>query len=228
MILSQIAQASLRSEILINFDCYVDTEYGLIQLIKNNYLDTDVFDIEKLSLPSRKIFLSLIDREEQNPLSVIAKDNVSKKDLDDYYKEFMEEEYDNILNLSVTTELKSLLELMKSEPSIHVTILCKNEKEKEALKDDTSMDNCKIIIDNPDNDYSKFTAYYFKYITPDVSRFMYQYKTYYFSKYRLNFDDKFNLKESSIINKIIVNGGSVEILDLYNKSYLMGGSNQNG
>jgi hypothetical protein len=225
MILSQIAQASLRSEILMDFDCYVDTEFGLLQLIKKNYLDKSVFNIDKLNQSSKQLILSLIDRERKNPLSIIANDGISEEDLDDYYKEFMEEEYNNILNLSVTTELKSLLELMKTESSIHVTFLCRNEDEVNILKEDSSTDNCKFIIDNPDNDYSKFTAFYFKYINQDIKRYLYEYKTYYFSKYRLNFDDKFEIKEPDIINKIISLGGSIEILDLYNKSYLMGGSN---
>ena len=226
MILSQIAQASLRSEILIEFDCYVDTEFGLLQLVKKNFLDKDVFNINKLYNQSpRKLILSLIDREERNPLSVIANEGVSKKDLDDYYNEFMKDEYKNILNLSVTTEIKSLIELMKTEPGIHVTFLCKNEDEVNILKDDSSTDNCKFIMEDPNNDYSKFTAFYFKYMDENVLRYLYKYKAYYFSKYRLNFDKEFNMVEPEIVNKIILRGGTIEILDLYNKSYLMGGSN---
>jgi hypothetical protein len=226
MILSQIAQASLRSEILIEFDCYIDTEFGLLQLIKNNFLDGNVFNINKLVNQSAgELILSLIDRKEKNPLSVVANDTTSKEDLDDYYKEFMRDEYNNILKYSVTTEMKSLLELMKTEPSFHVTFLCKNEDEVNVLKNDSATSDCKFIIDNPDNDYSKFTAYYFKYISKDISKFLFEYKNYYFSKYRINFDEDFNLYEPAIVDKIIALGGSIEILDLYNKSYLMGGSN---
>lgn len=223
--ISQIAKASLRSEILIDFNCYVDTEFGLIQLIKNEYLDTDVFNIDKINQSYKKILLSLMDREEKNPLSVIANNNTSKNDLDDYYNEFMREEYDKILNLSVTTEMKSLLELMKTEPSIHVAFLCKNEAEVNILKEDSSTDNCKFIIYEEGKDYSDYEAFFFKYITENISKFIYLYKNYYFSKYKVNFDDKFNLKESKLVDIIISKGGSIEILDLYNKSYLMGGSN---
>ena len=136
----------------------------------------------------------------------------------------MLEEYDNILDLSVTTEMKSLLELFKTEPSIHVTFLCKNQKEVDILKEDSSTDRCKFIIHSDENDYSKFSAFYFKYITKDISKYLYDYKTYYFSTYKLNFDEKFDLIEPDIIDSILLSGGSIEILDLYNKSYLLGGS----
>lgn len=225
MILSQIAKASLVSELLIDFNCYIDTEFGLLDLIKNKYLDPSVFNINKLvNQSSKSLILSLIDRKERNPLTIIANDNISKKDLDDYYNEFMLEEYDNILDLSVTTEMKSLLELFKTEPSIHVTFLCKNQKEVDILKEDSSTDRCKFIIHSDENNYSKFSAFYFKYITKDISKYLYDYKTYYFSTYKLNFDEKFDLIEPDIIDSILLSGGSIEILDLYNKSYLLGGS----
>ena len=169
-------------------------------------------------------FPKTIDKSKPVFSSIIANDNVPKKDLDDYYNEFMAEEYNKILDLSVTTELKSLFDLIKNEPNIHVTFLCKNQKEVDILKEDSSTNKYKFIIDTENDNYSGFSAFYFKYITKDISRYLYDYKTYYFSTYRLNFDENFNLKESDIVDSILLSRGSVEILDLYNKSYLMGGT----
>ena len=220
--ISQIAKASLKSKLLIDFNCYVDTEFGLLSLIKDNYMDDNVFDRELLNQDSNKIILSLINRKKSNPLSIIANKQVSDEDLDDYYKEFMDQEYDKILELSVITELKSLIELSKTEPAIHVTILCKDQREIDILKDDDTLENAEFILDKLENDYSKYSSFYFKYINENIDKFIYRYKTYYFSKYMINFDDKYDLKESNIVNKIIYSGGSIEILDLYNKSYLGG------
>ena len=220
--ISQIANASLRSEILIDFNCYVDTEVGLIRLIQEKYLDEKVFNVDLLKSNLRVIIKMLIERKELNPLYLFSNDDISRDDLDDYYKEFMKTEYDNILSRSVTTEISHLVELFKSEPNIHVTFLCYNEKEKDLLEKEKSLKNRKIILDSDNVDFSKFTQYYFKYISEDIEKYIFPYKTYYFSKYLINFNDDLNIKYPEIIDKIIYNRGEIEILDLYNKIYLEG------
>ena len=220
--ISQIAQASLQTEILIDFECYVDTEVGLIRLINDKYRDGNVFNIDKLN-DIRQIILSLIDRKDINPLSIISKDNVSEDDLLDYYIEFMTEEYDEILKRSVTTELKTLINLLKSEPSINVTFLCETEIEEELLRKDRDLDRCKILVKERDEiNFSNYFTFIFKYITNYIDTLVLPYKTYYFSRYRVNFDEQFNLNYPDIVDKIIYTGGSIEIIDLYNKSYLEG------
>ena len=217
--ISQIAKASLRSEIVVDFGCYVDTEIGLIRLIRDKYRDEKVFDIDKLDASINQIILSLIDRQDINPLSVIANNNVNEKDLLDYYIQFFTEEYDEILKRSVSTELKSLFSLFKSETSINVTFLCESEDEERVIRSDKDLNNCKVVVSTRDKvNFSNYTAFMFKFITDDVQNYLYQYKNYYFSRYRLNFDDQYNI----IRPDIIYNGGSVEIIDLYNKSYLRG------
>lgn len=221
--ISQIAKASLRSEIVVDFGCYVDTEIGLIRLIRDKYRDEKVFDIDKLDASINQIILSLIDRQDINPLSVIANNNVNEKDLLDYYIQFFTEEYDEILKRSVSTELKSLFSLFKSETSINVTFLCESEDEERVIRSDKDLNNCKVVVSTRDKvNFSNYTAFMFKFITDDVQNYLYQYKNYYFSRYRLNFDDQYNIIRPDIIDKIIYNGGSVEIIDLYNKSYLRG------
>lgn len=221
--ISQIAQASLTSNILIDFECCVDTDIGLIRLIKDKYQDRRVFNIDKLTDDFKNIILSLINRDNINPLSVISNKDISEEDLYDYYVEFMTEEYDEILKRSVTTELVTLINLLDSETSVNVTILCESEIEEELLKKDKSFNKCNILVHDRDEVYlNKYSTFIFKYITNNVNEFIAPYKNYYFSKCKINFDDNFNPISPGIINKIIYNGGSVEIIDLYNKSYLEG------
>jgi hypothetical protein len=224
-LLSQIAKASLRSNILIDFNCYIDTEVGLIRLIQDKYRDDKVFNIDKLNAKFNQIILSLIDRKDINPLSIIANENISEEDLADYYREFFSDEYDEILKRSVSTELKSIVDLLKSETGINITFLCEKENEKYILLKD-NLNDCEIIIKNQDKvNYSNFTTFMFKYVTDDILNYIYPYKNYYFSTYMVNFDEQFNMIKPNIIDKIIYNGGSVEILDLYNRNYLEGSSN---
>jgi len=221
--LSQIAKASLRSELLIDFNCIVDTEIGMINLIKEKYLDDRIFNKDLINGSLDSIILSLIERKDVNPLYLFANSGTNKKDLDDYYKEFMTVEYVNVLNRSIVTGLRNLIYLFRTEPGIHVTFLCESNIEKQLLLQIEDFDKCSIVLYNQkDIDFSQYTAYYFKYITDQVLNFLYEYKTYYFSKNSLNFDNDSNLIRSDIINKIIAKRGEIEIIDLYNKSYLEG------
>ena len=220
--ISQIARASLRSEILIDFNCYIDTEVGLIRLIREKYLDEKVFNVDLLRSNLRNIIKMLMERKEVNPLYLFANEDISRKDLDDYYQQFMDEEYDNILSRSVTTEIAHWIQLLKSEPSIHITFLCHNQKERNILVQEEFLRGKQFILDTDNVDYSKFTQFFFKYISEDIEKYIFKYKTYYFSKYLLNFTDDFNMKYPEIVDKIVYKSSEIEILDLYNKIYLEG------
>ena len=220
--ISQIAKASLRSEILIDFDCYIDTEIGLIRLIRDKYLDDKVFNIDLINSNLRLIIKMLIERKEYNPLYLFANTDVSKEDLDDYYEQFMDIEYDNILSRSVTNEINNWINLLKTEPSIHISFLCHNQKQRNMLSSSESLRGNTFILEKQDIDLSKYTQFYFKYISEDIEKYIFPYKTYYFSRYLLNFTDDYDLKYPKIIDKIIYNRGEIQILDLYNKIYLEG------
>ena len=225
--ISQIARASLRSEILMDFNCYIDTEVGLIRLIQEKYLDEKVFNTDLLRLNLRVIIKMLIERKEANPLYLFANENISREDLDDYYKEFLETEYDSILSRSVTTEISHLIELFKTEPNIHITFLCHNQKERNILVKDKSLQGKRFILETDNEDFSQYTQFYFKYITKDIDKYIFSYKTYYFSKYLLNFNDDYNLIHEELIDKIMYNRSEIEIIDLYNNIYLLEGVQDN-
>ena len=222
--ISGISQASLRTELLIDFNCYIDTEIGLIRLVQNKYLDSRVFNKKILSSGSRNILLSLIERKELNPLYVIANDNISKEDLDDYYKEFMETEYESILNYSYITEMENLINLFKTEPSIHVTFLCNSELEANLIRSLKTLSiKYNIIFRDDNNDKSKYSTYYFKYVNDDLLDYIFPFKNYYFSKYKLNFNDELDFERRDYIDVINKMGGEVRIMDLYNRLYLTRG-----
>lgn len=222
--LSKIAQASLRSELLIDFNTLVDTEIGLFELIRREYLDPDVFNVELLNSDIKKLLSLLITREEVNPLYLIANDNIDRKDLDDYYKEFIETKYIDILIYSVTTEMERLIALSKSEPSVHVTFLCNSKAEIDLLKFINGLKDIKYhaILSKDINDVSIYTSYYFKYITDDLSKYIFKFKNYYFSSYKLNFDNEMKFIKREYIDKINSMGGEIYMMDLYNRKFFEG------
>ena len=52
---------------IIDFNCIVDTEYGLIQLIYDQYYDLSVFNQKKFERPTNEILLDLYTRTKKNP-----------------------------------------------------------------------------------------------------------------------------------------------------------------
>ena len=222
--ISSISQASLKTELLMDFNCYIDTEIGLIRLIQNKYLDSRVFNKKILFSGSKYLLSALIERKEFNPLYIIANDNISREDLDDYYKEFMETEYESILNYSYITEVENFINLLKTEPAIHITFLCNSELEANLIKNLKSLNvKYNIIFKNDNNDKSNYSTYYFKYVTDDLLDYIFPFKNYYFSKYKLNFNDELDFEKRNYIDVINKMGGEVRIMDLYNRVYLVTG-----
>ena len=88
---------------LIPFNLIFDTDFGLIKLISKEYR-ADLFDKSVLDSDDSVIANLLIARPFENPLCILTEYNSeTKKILDDYYLEFMDTRYDDILKLSVFT-----------------------------------------------------------------------------------------------------------------------------
>ena len=88
---------------LVPFNCIVDTDVGLIQLIKTEYRSPDIFNIGLLDsfINNRGIIKLLYHRKTKNPLLPFMNDQEDVATADDLYKQFMEKEYRNIIVKSV-------------------------------------------------------------------------------------------------------------------------------
>lgn len=121
-------------KILMPFNVLIDTDMGLWNLIQFDYRN-DIFFLKgmlDMSDTHKKYFM--ITRDNRNPLMTI----LSEPDetlANDFYSQFMDKEYDQILKLSPNTDVCKILDIMKKSKSniIRLTILCKDEKEKEIV-----------------------------------------------------------------------------------------------
>lgn len=121
-------------KVLMPFNVLIDTDVGLWNLIQFDYRN-DIFFLKgmlDMSDTHKKYFM--ITRDNRNPLMTI----LSEPDetlANDFYSQFMDKEYDQILKLSPNTDVCKILDVMKKSKSsiIRLTILCKNEKEKEIV-----------------------------------------------------------------------------------------------
>ncbi len=98
--------------ILIDFDLIINTDFGLIQFIKQNYMDERAFNLDTLNSPETTMMELLYSRKNWNPLSVISTDE-NMDNIDNLYKSFFDTYKREILRLSVTQKsIDTFLRLM--------------------------------------------------------------------------------------------------------------------
>lgn len=125
-----------KSNILVSFDSVIDTDIGLMRLIKKDY-NTDFFYQGILDSPEY-IWKHLLElRPVPNPLYIIMDDETEEQTetMNNIYKQFMEEEYKKILELSPLGPLALIANAnMYSDNLLSLTVLCKSQMEKDILK----------------------------------------------------------------------------------------------
>lgn len=124
-----------KSNILVSFDSIIDTDMGLMRLIKQEY-NTGFFYESIVNAPEY-IWRDLLNRRTvPNPLSIIM-DDETDEDFEvsqELYEKFMDEEYSKILDLSPTCALANIVNAnFYSKDLLRLTVLCESEQEKEIL-----------------------------------------------------------------------------------------------
>lgn len=149
---------------LFDFQSICDTDLGLYRLIKEDYYDRSVFDNNLFdSSDERFIKTVLLCRKQFNPLFIFCKKNaLSDKEMDDIYEEFLNKEYDRILELSTPTTIMNIASMsIKTNKIVNATILCATNKEKEWVNKYNHKLKC-IISDYKDVDLNNYDALYIK------------------------------------------------------------------
>ena len=149
---------------LFDFQTICDTDIGLYRLIKAEYYDRNVFDNYLFDTKDiRFIKTMLMCRDHFNPLFLFCKKGVyTTEEMDDLYKQFLDEEYEKILKLSPPTAVFELASVSNSVKGIiNPTILCARKEEKEWVNEYN--DKLKCMIDKFDGlDISKYDTIYIK------------------------------------------------------------------
>lgn len=136
--------------ILVPFDILIDTDMGLLKLIEFDYHNEDFFlkGILNTTESNQKYFL--MSRFSSNVIEALL--TVQDKELaENLYAQFIEKEYDQILNLSCNTAICDLTLLLRSNMNqvIRMTVMCKNEKEVNLIKK-RKISCFKTIISDPE------------------------------------------------------------------------------
>lgn len=181
------------SNILVEFDMIVDTEIGLMRLIRDEYCNKSIFYTSVLEMNDHLLKGLLMERTMFNPLQVPFRDESKVEMMDSFYRQFFEKRYDDILSKSCTTTiLKAVKKFIDTEGIIRVTILCEDEKQKLIIKElfkDCLMSLLSIeVINGPLYDVTRFSELFVR----DVRRLpryenLYG-KSIYIARYNHNLD----------------------------------------
>lgn len=144
---------------LIPFDLIVDTDSGLINLLKRDYLRATMFKPGMLLVDDNMKKYQLLHRPSINPLYNFTWQK-DIDDIDDLYKDFMDKKYDEILKLSPYTTLYAALRLfVNSKGAIIPTVLCKCQAEIDYIASDDSINNSRVLLAKKGYDHLDISDY---------------------------------------------------------------------
>lgn len=207
---------------LISFYSIIDIDFGLINLIYDQYLDKNIFKEEFFEKTTVEIIRDIYNRRELNPLYLISKENVSRELLDQYYKEFIDSKMNDILKYSISTEIINLIDNFNQSKDIITTILCYDKAQIDLLADEPKLSNNKKILVSSLNDKEKDNYIHFFFRSVDeVEPFKkLRNKNFYFSSSYTNLDEKNDLCNSKLIDEIIRRSNTISIFDMYRENVL--------
>ena len=209
---------SARLTPIIPFNLIIDTDYGIIQLIKDKYYDKDVFSGIIEAKPEQIIYF-LYSRDSINPINRFLLDK--KFDSDDMYNNLIEKEYSNILKRSISTNFFEVVKLFnKSDGAINPIILCKNELEESYMQrlsriSDTQFKT--ILGDYSTIDLTAYDTIYLKHYTDALKCIDKLYgKNIYIANYNFNFEvvDEQRIL-LSYIYILLLDSNIAKIIDIY-------------
>ena len=207
---------------LIPFDLVIDTDVGLLQTISKKYHDPEAFSETLMNAPVKYQLYLLYFRKYINPITVLAKDRDNAELMDDYYNQFMEEEYVDILKNSIITRMFIVIMDGIKMGTICPTICCKSPLEKNYLlkRDEEIFGKCDIQVDVPfpkliDDKHDPIYVKDVMWIIPLLQKL--KAKNVYVPRYRFNYED---VEKTTIRQEpIILASGLMKIdsFDLYNE-----------
>lgn len=205
---------------IISAHTIIDPDTGLFKfMMQENYINPEVFNYDFFtSRTESEVVSELHYREEKNPLYLIAKDRSNDTLLDEYYNQFLETKYEEILEASNSTEIVDFIYAMLSDGKIKPTILYYKEEEmNQLLIFDNFIDIEMITIDELLSNTDKYGQYFLKYfeeIEPVID-YIGQ-STIYVSDNGLNFDDKGIVRRKDIASKLADQFNDINVFNMYN------------
>ena len=207
---------------LFSFQSIIDTDIGLLNLIRNEYLDTRVFEPGFFKTKFYQQLYDLYHRKEENLLYLFAKTE-DKELLDSYYREFLDTKYKEILDMSISTEVYRLYRTCKNNSDFEVAILCKDPLEVEFLSKEPEFKNSKILLlsEITFTDVDHYQQFFLKRIEEleDLRNLIA--KTFYISTFGVNLnEDNNDIRSYDTIDYMIKRQNNFSVYDMYDRDLI--------
>lgn len=213
---------SMKISILVPFELIFDIDFGLIKLIKEEYA-SDIFDANALNSSDDTIKRLLVSRKKYNPLSILS----NNEDIDEYYSQFIEREYDSILSKSIITGIGLYCASISKLDDFEVTIKYSDDRELEMFSS-KSFDKFNFIHSNEVN-CRDYDCIFVKKL-PDLLEYRnFNWICIYLARYAFNtviVDGKETIDAE--FAKIISSTNDCKILDVYKNISIYDMEEQNG
>lgn len=209
---------AIRLAPLISFNTLVDTDMGLLNYIYNSeYHNEDIFDFTLFEEDYQKLIEKVYKRKNNNPLYCIAKNN--NEFIDKCYEEFINTKEKEILNNSITTQMKMVIETFIKYSSSRVipTILYYDDLQLEILKGESYLKKVNMVkFPLSMKEKKNYDCFYIKTVEEAEPFSTLKAKAFYFASFGMNLNDNMNdLQNSELLDKIIYNN-QYAIFDMYN------------
>ena len=197
-------------KILVTFDSLVDTDYGIIKTLKDEYIKAKYINSELLlSLDDKNIFDFLTSRNQENIMSCVL-NTLYKNSADKVYNELIESEYNKIITRSSITNINILSQQYSKSGLIDVVVICKNKMEEQFIKSQIKNLNTVVCSDYSMIDLSDYGSIFVKSCKSLLEFSDINGKVIYLSNYNINI-------ESDLLKDIVKNNQvEIKVVDVYN------------
>lgn len=118
--------------ILIDFPCLFDTDYGVVSYLMYTYEHSKYFLDGYRDWTDYFLKCKLLSRDLINPLTALLKPEYEKH-ADNLYKEIKEKHWEDILKLSIQTDIVRLLYKVYNYAGYKITVNCRNTLESDMI-----------------------------------------------------------------------------------------------
>lgn len=202
--------------VLISFNTLIDTDFGLLVLIAQKFFDTSVFkeDFFKENNSIHDMKMVVYKRYTRNPLDLCIYD---KSNSDDYYNQFMEKYYQDILDVSMITDFaKSLNRLAYS--GANFTILCENEAQVNLINSISLFDKYSTLMEHELLNLDDYNQFFFKdYKETFIQNIIRKLrdKKIYIGMYEFNKIQNLDKESLAIQTELFMTRNIISLIDLY-------------
>lgn len=203
------------NKVLFTFDSVINTELGILKLIKKEYNNPDIMDKNIIKNTDLFFRLLLLSEFETNPINLVIKKD--KSDLSDHILlSFMKNKYNEVLQLSEKTGIYTLVinYMRAADGVIQVIILCKNEQEEQYIKQLNSDISC-MVEDIEKINIKSFDSIFVKNINDLLLFKNLEGKNLFILNYRNNFEKDDSTKLCIDVFKDVASNNLFSIVDPY-------------